>query len=181
MTFLPSTLTRLKEGVYQALGPYSRLSEAEVAFLVADAKANTLQRSRINFHKSLDALTHEMIIAMYKSTTIQVHKHLSKSESFHLLIGSLMVILFDEDGCVIDEILLTSSSLKCYYRLDDSIDHLVIPLSEYVVMHETTSGPFRDGDSSTPEWAGTDDGQSKIQYLRNHHVRKFETVRRRSI
>ena len=92
-----------------------------------------------------------------------------------------MVILFDEDGCVIDEIMLTGNSLKCYYRLDEPIDHLVIPLSEYVVMHETTSGPFIDGDSSTPKWAGTDEGQGRIQYLRNHHIRTFETVRRRSI
>ena len=55
-------------------------------------------------------------------------------------------MLFEEDSFnVLDTIYLSSdpSIAPSFYRLNANYYHLVVPLTEYVFMHETTTGPFQ--------------------------------------
>lgn len=181
MTFSNKALKKISDGVYQAQGSYVKLEEEHLKLLVEDAKTNKQGRARINFHPSPESQVHEMMIALDQKTKVNVHRHTKKSESFHVISGCLVVILFDRNSNITDEITLASKTPNCFYRLNEDIDHLVIPVSDCVLMHETTCGPFRKGDSKTPEWAESKEGLDKIESLRKHHISKFETVRQTSL
>lgn len=174
MISLPQGIVKIANGVFQAQGVCTILSHAYTEFLVNDANTNDRKRSRINFHPSPTSQVQEMVIALNKNTRLEVHRHLDKSESFHIIYGTLMVVLFDNFGNIIDEITLSSSGPTIYYRLDNAIDHLVIPLSNYVLMHETTCGPFVQGDACVPHWSSTTQGQDRIESIRKFHIDKFE-------
>ena len=171
---------KISDGVYQADGSYVKLEEEHLKLLVEDAKTNKQGRARINFHPSPESQVHEMIIALDQKTRVNVHRHINKSESFHVIIGCLVVVLFDRESNITEEIILASKSPNYFYRLNEDIDHLVIPISSYVVMHETTSGPFRKGDSRTPEWAKSQEGLDKIESLRKLYISRFEALRQTS-
>jgi len=128
------------------------------------ATESKLKRARICLHKSLDEKVQEMIIVFCKESYIRPHKHVNKSESFHLIEGELQVVFFDNEGKIINKINLSSYSKEKYfiYRLSSDCWHFVIPLSEYVIIHETTQGPFRAEEALFPSWAPGYDENDKI-------------------
>jgi len=133
------------------------LSEFHISDLKVKALQSPLQRARINVHRDMAAKTHEMIIAItHECALIPPHRHKDKSESFHIIEGEMFILIFADDGGLLDIILLSPeySSPKYnrvpkkgrYYRLDSSHWHSVFPLSQCVVFHETTTGPFIRGE-----------------------------------
>ena len=50
-------------------------------------------------------------------------------------------------------VLLDANNGNLYYRLSESLFHTVVPLSDYIVFHEVTNGPFKKEDMFLPEWA----------------------------
>lgn len=160
-------LIRVSDGVYQSFDDYYVVSTEDLDLLKNDCLINAKKRSRINCHLSSKSLVHEMIVCLHKTTEIDVHAHYHKSESFHILEGELAIVLFDELLPKVNDIIyLSSESLVRFYRLNDSIFHLVVPLSEYCIFHETTQGPFVQGDSLVPPWASLPEGACIIKKLR---------------
>lgn len=108
---------------------------------------------RICAHKNhLDKL-HEMIIVLKDSHYIPPHKHFNKSESFHVIDGSLAIVIFSDEGDIVKTIILAADGDFVYYRLSDELFHMVIGLSPFVVFHEITNGPFKQDDGELPIWA----------------------------
>ena len=95
-------------------------------------------------HKDPADLLHQMIIALGRDTWIPPHRHLAKSESFHVLEGLAEVVLFDDDGGIRDVVKLGDygSSRNFMYRLDDPLYHTVLVRSDHLIIHEITNGPF---------------------------------------
>jgi len=122
------------------------------------ARQTPRKRSRLCTHKDIESSLHEMLILHEKDTYIRPHKHLGKSESFHVIEGKADVIIFGEDGAVLDLIEMSSYSggEVFYYRLSEPLFHTVIIRSEVVVFHETTNGPFRREDMVFAEWSPRD-------------------------
>ena len=77
------------------------------------------------------------------------HKHLSKSESFHVIEGEGDVVLFTEDGDIQRVVRLgaSGSGRDFYYRLSAGVYHTVAVRTELMVIHEVTNGPFRAEDT----------------------------------
>lgn len=131
------------------------LTDESLNNLKISALNSPIHRARINIHRSDDAKVHEMIIAITKECIFQPHRHIEKSESFHMIEGELLIMLFNDAGHLYDLIFLCAThsdinkTLSCkkgyYYRLDSSQWHSILPLSNYVIFHETTSGPFIQG------------------------------------
>lgn len=107
------------------------------------AQSAPLKRSRLCLHLSPDDLVQEMVIVLQKDTLIRPHRHKNKSESFHLIEGSILVVLFDENINPKQFIHLSANGQHPFmYRLSSDEWHTVICLSEYAVFHEVTTGPF---------------------------------------
>jgi hypothetical protein len=48
--------------------------------------------------------------------------------------------------------------------LSDGLYHTVIPVSEYVIFHEVTNGPFHKNDVNIPEWASNKDSDFMLDF-----------------
>jgi len=98
-----------------------KVGPREVEFLKERARRNKRKRMRLCAHKDIDDKLHEMLIVHSKGTYVRPHKHLNKSESFHLIKGLVDVIVFDDEGDMIEVIRMGdySSGFEFYYRFSD--------------------------------------------------------------
>jgi cupin fold WbuC family metalloprotein len=139
-----ATLRRLNDEVFLSSAPIVRIGREEVEFLKRQASLNDRKRARICAHRSNEDALHEMIIAIDHRSYIHPHRHLQKSESFHIVEGEVDVVLFDDAGNVVDLMQLgdASTGRAFFYRLADSLFHTLLIRSDVLVVHETTNGPF---------------------------------------
>lgn len=130
------------------------LTDQKLSELKLAAKSSPANRARINIHRRSDDLVQEMVIALTKNCIFQPHRHRNKSESFHIIEGEMFIMLFNNDGKLTDLILLSALAQQAkncdfkigrYYRLDAPHWHSVLPITELVIFHETTTGPFIQG------------------------------------
>jgi len=159
---------------FKKLSPEVLVTESDVTVISGKnietikhmALSSPLGRARICAHSSSDELLHEMLIVLAKDGYIAPHKHLEKSESFHMIEGAMDVIIFNENGKVERKIELSAQNtegLPFYYRLAKPLFHTVIPKTKVVVFHETTNGPFRREDTIYAEWAPAEDDEYPVQ------------------
>lgn len=113
-------------------------------------------RFRLCMHFDTDALTQEMIIVSHRDSYMPPHRHPpGKSESYHVIEGGMIVYFFDDDGNVTRKLEMGEygKGLPSIYRLSEPTWHMPIPTSDWLVYHETYSGPFsRDADVQSPKW-----------------------------
>ena len=141
--------------VYYTVDSKQGLDCDSVEFIRKKALQNKRKRARICTHNSLNDDIHEMIIAIAKETYVKPHKHENKCESFHMIEGSLLVVLFNEHGLIEKQILMGDflSGNIFYYRIESGTFHTVIPYTDTVIFHETTKGPFNPADTVYASWA----------------------------
>lgn len=134
------------------------VGDAWLQFLKQCAQESPLRRSRYCLHHSADDQVHEMIIVMCRDVIFRPHRHRAKSESYHIIEGFLDVILFSDSGTPEHKIEMgpLGSGANFAYRLNISQFHAVLPRSEYVVVHESTSGPFVPGEAEIAPWSPSD-------------------------
>ncbi|MBI2890677.1 MAG: cupin fold metalloprotein, WbuC family [Nitrospirae bacterium] len=120
--------------------------------LKREAAVSPRKRARLCLHRDENDRVHEMVIVMIKGTLIAPHRHVNKSESFHIIEGDLVVLIFDPSGRVVRHIAMgpPGSGKTFFYRLSTSDWHSVVPVSETVAFHETTAGPFVRGSAEPP-------------------------------
>ncbi len=138
-------LTRLSPDVFLAAGPIAVIGPEEVSLLIGTIDASTRGRVRINLHPSSDDPLHEMLIAIRPGSYIRPHKHPGKSETFHLVHGSVDIVIFDDEGGIRDIVQLAAHAQDrafCY-RMSEPLFHTLVIRSELLVVHEITNGPFR--------------------------------------
>ena len=140
-----------------------KISSSDIMVLIDMAKNTYRKRIRICAHPSSDNPVHDMLIVHFKNTYVRPHRHLNKDETFHVILGSLDVIIFNNDGTIKNKINMGEfgSGETFFYRMSKSYFHTVIPQSDVVVFHETTKGPFNLDDTIFPNWAP--DGKNSIE------------------
>jgi len=141
--------------VFHNDGTVAVVGDAWLQFLKQRAQESPLRRSRYCLHRSPDDQVHEMIIVMCRDVVFRPHRHRAKSESYHIIEGLLDVILFSDDGVPERRIPMgpLGSGANFAYRLCIPQFHAVLPRSDYVVVHETTSGPFVAGEADLAPWS----------------------------
>ena len=70
------------------------------------AKDSPRLRMNYNFHQSLDDKCHRFLNAVEPGTKVEIHRHPTKDESFVLLRGRVRVNTYDDDGTVIESVVL---------------------------------------------------------------------------
>lgn len=118
------------------------------------ALESPLRRARICAHHHHEDPIQEMIIVFCKGAAIPPHKHVGKTESFHIIEGEVQIIFFDDDGKAFSQLVLgeVGSKLPFFYRLSKPLFHALVPLTDFVVLHETTLGPFDRDLNVFPTW-----------------------------
>ena len=153
--------------VYYTDGPILTVEGSDIQFLKDRARENPRRRVRLCAHPDVNDTLHEMLIVHANSNYVQPHKHLGKSESFHIIEGRLCIVLFDDNGNATGEIPMAEagSGQAFYYRLSESRFHTVVPLSDWVVFHEVTNGPFDRTETVFAPWAPADDDDDTAQQV----------------
>lgn len=161
----PAGFRRLNEEVYVADRPVTRVTGREIDFLKQVAATNARHRARLCAHGDVGDALHEMLIVHMGGTYVRPHKHLAKSESFHIVEGRLTVFLFDDDGRLVEAIHMGApgSGHAFFYRLSTPMFHSVLPESDFVVFHEVTNGPFDRRDTIFAPWAPAEDSAPEEQ------------------
>jgi len=146
---------QINEEVLYAEDDIVKVDGRDIESLKDQAIRNKRKRIRLCAHQGVDNKVHEMLIVHTKDTYVRPHKHLNKSESFHIIEGSADVVIFDVDGNIL-EVIPMGDSLSgkiFFYRMNSSQYHTLKIDSDYLVFHEITSGPFDPADTVFAVWA----------------------------
>lgn len=166
-------LERINDEIFIAQGSIVSLGDKEASFLKSQAVKSPRGRARICAHKSNEDALHEMLIAISSQSYIHPHKHIAKSESFHIVEGSVDVIIFDDVGDITNIIKLGApgSGRRYFYRLSEASFHTMIIHSDILVVHEVTNGPFDKEQTILAPFAPSEEDKSAtrnyIKYLSN--------------
>ena len=115
-----------------------------------------------------------MLIVHEKDCYVRPHMHVNKTESFHIIEGTVDIIIFDEDGQIKDIIPMGDygTGRKFFYRLPHSCYHTLLIQSEVLVFHEITNGPFRPDDTVWALWAPEETDENAVsqymEWIANH-------------
>lgn len=154
--------TKVNDEVYVTQDDIAKVDRSDIEWLKAQAAKNTRERVRLCTHLDTNDAVHEMLIVHTKGTYVRPHKHPGKTESFHLIEGSLDIVIFHDSGEIMEHIQMGdfTTGNRFFWRLSSSFYHTVIPRSDTVVFHETTSGPFDPATSKLDASWSPEDGQN---------------------
>ena len=108
----------------------------------AQAKASPRLRMNYNFHQSLDDKCHRMLNAVEPGTDIPIHRHPTKDESFVVLKGKVRSTTYNDDGSVIESVVLCAEEGRYGVDIPKGVWHKLESLESGSVVFECKEGPF---------------------------------------
>ena len=110
--------------------------------LTESAKASPRLRMNYNFHQSLDEKCHRFLNAVEPGTEVPIHRHPTKDETFVILRGKVRVTTHNDDGTVIESIILCPEEGLYGVDIPKNVWHNVESLESGSVIFECKEGPF---------------------------------------
>ena len=110
--------------------------------LSAQAKASPRLRMNLNFHESLEDKCHRFLNAVEPGADIPIHRHPEKDESFIVLRGRIRVTTYNDDGSIIESIVLNPSEGRYGANVEKNVWHTVEALAPNSVIFECKEGPY---------------------------------------
>lgn len=119
------------------------------------ARRSPTGRARFCLHTGPESPAHDMVIAFAAGGYVRPHRHPNKPESFHVIEGEFDVVLFGDGGQPCRRICMgpIGSGRSFVYRLPPGLWHTVVTMSDMVVLHEVTPGPFVPAETEFAPWA----------------------------
>ena len=108
----------------------------------AKAKVSPRLRMNYNFHQSLDDKCHRFLNALEMGTVIPVHHHVTKDETFILLMGKVRVNIYNDDGEVVESVVLSLEEGRYGVDIPKNTWHGLECLESGSVIFEVKEGPF---------------------------------------
>lgn len=99
-------------------------------------------RKNYNFHESLDDKCHRFLNAVEPGTVVPIHRHPMKDESFVILRGKVRVTTHNDDGSVIENVVLSQESGNYGVDIPKNVWHKLESLEAGSVIFECKEGPF---------------------------------------
>ena len=110
--------------------------------LTEQAKASPRLRMNLNFHQSLDEKCHRFLNALEPGTVVPIHRHPTKDETFVLLRGKVRVTTHNDDGSIIEDVILSPEEGRYGMNIPEGVWHKVKSLESGSVLFECKEGPF---------------------------------------
>jgi cupin fold WbuC family metalloprotein len=117
------------------------------------AAENARKRCRICAHPNPQEARHDMLIVHHRDCFIRPHRHRDKSETIHVVEGTAILLTYSSVGELAGSQRLgpAGSGDWFLFRTPVNVFHALAITSEWLVFHETTSGPFnRDAQEYAP-------------------------------
>ena len=106
------------------------------------AKSSPRLRMNYNFHQSLEEKCHRMLNAVEPGTEIPIHRHPDKDESFVVLRGKVRSTTYNDDGTVIESVVLCPEDGLYGVDIPKGVWHKLESLESGSVVFECKEGPF---------------------------------------
>lgn len=108
------------------------------------AKESPRLRMNYNFHDHLEDPVNRLINAMEPSTYLRPHRHLDppKDESFLILRGRVACFTFDNEGNILEKIILDPLAGNYGADIQAGTWHTLVVLESGSVIYEAKPGPF---------------------------------------
>lgn len=106
------------------------------------AKASPRLRMNFNFHQSLEDKCHRMLNAVEPGTDIPIHRHPDKDESFVILRGKVRSTTYNDDGSVIDSVVLSQEDGIYGVDIPKGVWYKLESLEPGSVIFECKEGPY---------------------------------------
>lgn len=107
-----------------------------------NAKDSPRLRMNYNFHQSLDDKCHRMLNAVEPGTEVPIHRHPTKDESFVILRGKVRSTTYNDDGSVIESVVLCAEDGIYGVDIPKNVWHNLESLESGSVIFECKEGPF---------------------------------------
>ena len=135
--------------------------------IIEEASQSQRHMARLLMHFDHEDPVQEMLIAMDRNCAVMPNRSVGRSESLQVVQGELLLVIFDDNGNVLNRIEMgpAGSDKVFLYRLSSTPWHTMIPLSEIVVVHEALQGPFNNSSEPLPDWV-PGDSQDLKQFLK---------------
>ena len=95
-----------------------------------------------NFHQTLDDKCHRFLNAVEPGTEVPVHRHPTKDESFVILRCKVRVTTHNDDGSIIEYVMLCPESGNYGVDIPKNVWHMVEALELGSVVFECKVGAF---------------------------------------
>ncbi len=141
------------------------------------AAENASRKMRFCLHQDQNAQLHEMVIAVAPGAYLRPHRHPTKCESFHVIQGKFWLVIFDDSGKIQRKFVMGPRHEEdiFLYRIEKGYWHTIVPLTDFVILHEVTPGPFvREEASEFPVWAPAPEETEKIREFQKELIHRCE-------
>ena len=118
------------------------IDEQLLNLVSAQAKESPRLRMNYNFHQSLEDKCHRFLNAVEPGTKVEIHRHPTKDESFVLLRGRVRVTTYNDDGSVLESVVLCPEDSKYGVDIPKNVWHNLESLEPGSVIFECKEGPF---------------------------------------
>ena len=137
-------MIRVSEEAFYATEVPVIVGDAEIAKLKAELHQTKRKRIRLCTHPNVNAPLHEMFVLYCKETKIGANKHFAKDETFYVMEGFADLVFFNDTGDVTQIVQLGpyGSGNAFSARIPHDTWHDVVVSSDYLLLHETTPGPY---------------------------------------
>ena len=136
--------------------------------LTKKAQNSPRKRMNYNFHEPMNETLHRMLNAIEPESYIQPHKHESpdKAESFVVLRGEVLSVIFDNQGHITDHALLSAKNGPFGIDIPARIWHTLIALKPGSIIYESKDGPWQQAnDKNFAPWAPTEGQNGNMEYM----------------
>jgi cupin fold WbuC family metalloprotein len=144
------------------------IDAALLARLGEAARESPRRRRNHNFHRSDAAPANRLLNAVEPGSYIAPHRHLdpSKDETFVVLRGSFVLVLFDDAGGVTDARVLRAGGETLGATVPAGTFHTLVALESGSVIFEAKAGPYRPlTDEERAPWAPREGDPEAAAYL----------------
>ena len=111
------------------------------------------KRYRLCLQDSSENPLQDMLLCRTKGDYTPPDKHIGIPESHTIIEGKEAIVLFSDDGIIVDAFILDKDKGYLSYRINSDIYHMTIPLTEVAIDYEVKLGPFTPDSNIFPEWA----------------------------
>ncbi len=136
--------------------------------VIAMARTSPRLRMNYNFHPELSDPVQRLLNALEPWTYIRPHKHSLKEESFVLLCGTVLAVVFNDDGSIRDHAIMSKSSGILGVEFEENCFHMLTAIETGSVVYEIKEGPFiPHTEGTSAPWSPQEGTPEAKEFLEN--------------
>lgn len=136
--------------------------------LLIEARKSARKRVHYNLHKDYSEPVQRLCIALINGTYVRPHSHMNFDgwEMILVLRGHVVMLIFDESGCVKDRIEMSPDSGRIGVEMKPNTWHMLFPLSSDAIIFEVKEGPYKPKKNSDfANWSPEENSNEVVKFL----------------